>query len=381
MLRILYVIVLFIFSSPVFAQASVDRDLIIQKQLNCIDAHLQQKGGVGWNDVCDMPQDPSQQREQVINQQMNQLEDNLKPQDPVAQDSLSEQVPAEYQQYPQKAVTKQGVLAEKVPQDFQKFTKKSNITLELAPEISHISYHEPNLMKEKGDMYGLNAIVTLRPSVGNYLKTRFIDVYRLDGSYSFGRVNYYGGLQNADGSVSPETFNGIGDYLFEIRGLLGKDFYFNNQSTRLTPYMGGGYRYLFDTMSVNQPGGYNRRIQYLYVPTGFELMTKLGDGWSIGTDLEYDIFLRGFVTSYMQTLGAIDANNTQTRGYGLRASIKLAKSWDRFNLFVEPYIRYWHIRVSQVETAVEFLVNGIPYGLVEPNNTSTEVGGRIGIEF
>ena len=110
-------------------------------------------------------------------------------------------------------------------------------------------------------------------------------------------------------------------------------------------------------------------------------MTKLGYGWSIGSDLEYDIFLHGFVTSYMQTLGAIDANNTQTRGYGLRASIKLAKSWDRFNLFVEPYIRYWHIRVSQVETSVEFIINGVPYGLIEPNNTSTEVGGRVGIEF
>ena len=56
--RILYIFVLLISSSAVFAQASVDRDLIIQKQLNCIDAHLQQKGGVGWNDVCDSKYDP-----------------------------------------------------------------------------------------------------------------------------------------------------------------------------------------------------------------------------------------------------------------------------------------------------------------------------------
>ena len=236
-------------------------------------------------------------------------------------------------------------------------------------------------MKEKGDMYGLNGIFTFRPPAGNYLNTEFTDVYRLEGRYSYGRVNYDGGFVNPDGSVIPDTFNGISDYMWEIRGLVGKDFNFNNQSIRLTPYLGGGYRYLFDTMSVNQPGGYNRRIQYLYIPTGVEVMAKLNDGWSIGVDAEYDLFVRGFVTNYLQTLGAVDANNTQTNGFGLRGSIKLIKSWDRFNLILEPFVRYWHIHATQPESDVVFIMNGVPYGLIEPNNTSLEVGGRFGVEF
>jgi hypothetical protein len=235
-------------------------------------------------------------------------------------------------------------------------------------------------MKSKGRMAGINVNFILRPPQGNYLNTQFVDMYRLDSRFEYGKINYYGGIQHGDGSVTPETFDGIDDYMAEVRLLFGKDFNFNARSTRVTPYLGGGYRYLFDASSKNKPGGYNRRIQYLYLPTGLEVMHKLGNGWSFGADAEYDFFIRGFVTSYLQTLGYGDLNNTQRGGFGLRGSIKLVKSFDRYSLFLEPYVRYWHIHNTRWS---ESKPNADGYVIIgeEPDNSSLEMGGKLGVEF
>jgi hypothetical protein len=140
---------------------------------------------------------------------------------------------------------------------------------------------------------------------------------------------------------------------------------------------------LFDTFSTF-PGGYNRHIQYVYLPAGAEIMTKLGDGWSIGAEAEYDIFIHGSVESYLGELGLGDLQNTQKSGYGLRGSIKIVKNWNhRFNLFFEPYIRFWHIHASNIQASNPFSFGGQEYVFIgqEPDNTSLEMGGKLGIEF
>jgi hypothetical protein len=294
-----------------------------------------------------LPQSSSDDQMQAVNQQMDQVE------------------------------------AGKAPLDTAKHSETlTGWDLEITPESSYIRYHEPTLMKETGNMYGINADFIYHPPKGNMLNTEITDMYRLDTMFSYGKVDYRGGYVS-NGVTVPAGFNGIDDYMVEIRGISGKDFFFNNGNTRLTPYIGGGYRSLYDSLYEFKPGGYDRRIQYLYFPTGGEIMTKLGNGWSIGADAEYDIFLRGFVTSYLETIGLGKLTNTQKNGYGVRGSIKILKNYGNFNFIFEPYVRFWHIQTSRLDTSTPFIYQGRWYIVNgwEPNNNSLELGGKLGIEF
>ena len=68
-----FLILLFIFSVASVVQAAGERDLIIQKTMDCVEGHAPQKGAVGWNDICYYESD-SQQHMQIVNQQMDQVE-------------------------------------------------------------------------------------------------------------------------------------------------------------------------------------------------------------------------------------------------------------------------------------------------------------------
>jgi hypothetical protein len=261
--------------------------------------------------------------------------------------------------------------------------KKDEWDIDITPEVSYIKYHEHGLMRESGTMAGINTRFTYHPKEGNVLNNEITDVYRFEGKFSFGKVDYQGGIQNSDLTTTPESHKGINDYMVEIRSLMGKDFFFNNRSTVLTPFFGAGYRSLFDSLFENKPYGYNRHIQYLYVPTGMEVTNDLSHGWSIQTDAEYDIFFRGYVTSYLGEIGYGDLHNTQSSGFGMRGSIKLIKKSDHFNFTLEPFVRYWSIHASNIKASAPFTFNGQQYVFIgeEPPNTSLEVGGRVGIDF
>jgi hypothetical protein len=327
------------FSSIAVAQAATsDRDAIIQNQLNCVDDQRQHSPGVTWNDVCDITEPSPQDHMQAVNQQLDQVENP----------------PAHL--------------------------KNPEIVYALTPETSYIRYREPSIgVKEQGDMYGINGTFTYRPKEGDYLYSDISDVYRAEARFSYGKVKYIGSL----GDGTPFNFSGIDDYMEEVRGLIGKDFTVAKLSTTLTPYWGIGYRSLFDSLRESGPTGYNRWIQYVYLPTGADVMTDLIGGWAIGANVEYDFLIHGGVTSYLGEAGLGDAQNPQRHGFGVKGSFKIVKKWPRFNLTMEPYIRYWHIRNSETTASKPFLYNGQYYVVIgqEPNNNSTEIGARIGIEF
>lgn len=258
--------------------------------------------------------------------------------------------------------------------------ERSEIVFAITPETSYIRYREPSLgVKEYGDMFGVNVSYTYRPKEGHYMYSDVSDMYRIEGRFSYGKIDYSGSL--SDGT--PFSKDGIPDYMEEIRGLIGKDLFFPRISSTLTPYWGLGYRSLFDSFEEARPFGYNRWIQYFYLPVGVEAMTPLIDGWAIGADAEYDFLLHGNVTSYLGELGYGDLQNAQRHGFGIKGSFKLIKEWKNFDLTMEPYIRYWHIRNSEVQPSQPFYYNGTEYVLYgyEPNNNSTEIGAKLGIEF
>ena len=62
----------------------------------------------------------------------------------------------------------------------------------------------------------------------------------------------------------------------------------------------------------------------------------------------------------------------------MRGAFKIIKPGDRFNFWIEPFFRYWHIQDSEVTTAV-----GNVYALtgLEPDNNTTEYGVKLGVAF
>ena len=205
---------------------------------------------------------------------------------------------------------------------------------------------------------------------------------KIEGIFKLGEVDYKGSL--SDGT--PYEIKNIEESMWEVRGLEGYAFSLSG-TTLLTPYIGIGYRYLNDDSS-DDLYGYERESRYFYSPLGLEMITFLGRGWSFGLTLEYDIFWKGKQKSYIRYayskqgfLGYDDIENDQMRGYGCRGCLKIEKKGKRIGFAIEPFIRYWNIKNSNMTPES---IYGIPYNYVhyiEPKNNSTEYGVDLTISF
>jgi len=237
-------------------------------------------------------------------------------------------------------------------------------------ESEGIFYREPSLgVKEDGATLGVYGDYKYRPQ---QLENSIINVFDLNGHVEYADMQYKG-----SGKIK-----NVPDVLGEPRFWIGKDLNLTESST-LTPYLGIGYRALFDHLdgktSSTGAQGYDRLSQYLYAPVGFEISTQAVAGWELGFSSEYDIFIRGWQKSYLSTFtGLPDVTNTQKRGYGVRGSINIIKKMDRFNIVISPYIRYWNVKQSDTVTATGSLFQVTGY---EPANHSTEYGLQAGIQF
>jgi hypothetical protein len=241
---------------------------------------------------------------------------------------------------------------------------KAPHTWEIGPEISYIKYKEPDVMSQRGPMYGIDAAYSYHNGV----------MIKVAGRYSYGKVDY----QNSS------TLNNIDDSIFEIRTLGGYDFKISSSFT-MTPFIGVGYRYLKDDMSgrITSTGakGYLRESNYYYSPVGIEAVNVFDKGWSAGVILEYDYFWKGMQKSYLSNVSAgyNDIENNQNSGYGVRGSVIIKKQTDRVFYVIEPFVRHWNIDKSDVQN-VTYYGTVIDRGL-EPKNESTEIGVKFMIGF
>lgn len=239
--------------------------------------------------------------------------------------------------------------------------------LELSSELYHFQYKEPDVSVEfEGPMFGLAGVFT------HHHPNRLM--FKADARGAVGTVDYTGSGRIDD----------IRDYVLEGRMAAGYDFPMG-ESGLLTPFFGLGYRYLNDDSSgkVSSTGaaGYERESNYFYSPAGLEYTVRLNDQWNIGVTAEYDIFWKGQQKSHLEDADpAFDIlTNDQNSGYGARGSIRLSKTSEKFNLVIEPFIRWWSIDNS--ETASVTYAGTILGTGYEPKNETLEVGGRIGIVF
>jgi hypothetical protein len=252
-------------------------------------------------------------------------------------------------------------------------------TLDLGAEIFYYRYQEPNPVgvTNQGPMYGFDADYAYRPACPSFLNNFIANVYSLQARYATSRDLEYKG----SGIVK-----GKHDDADEFRGLIGKD-YFVGTNIRMTPYLGFGYRYLFDhgngQLSSSDNYGYDRKSHYYYLPLGGDMAVAMPHHWEIDYNIEYDIFLHGVQKSYLSDGDQFGGNNpnitnNQDKGFGIRGSIRFLKHGPLVDFYVEPYIRFWNIEQSSAVTAS---VDGHEQTLVEPKNNTTEVGSEFGIQF
>ena len=233
---------------------------------------------------------------------------------------------------------------------------------------------------------------------------------KADARFTFGNTAYDGwcapwlitpnsaspnGYRLGLGVFSPCDDSGNRDWYVEARGLVGKDVV--GKSWTWSPETGLGVRRLSNSLAGIK--GF-RKETYLYLPVGLTARTRVAGQHLLGLNLEFDVLLRGWQTTYDSALGSggipatptapaftingfTDLSFEQHRGWAVRAS---AKYQVNKRLSVEPYFLHWRVDDSTVSFGpVSFTVNGVTagqqLGAYEPLNTTREFGVKLGIRF
>ncbi|HSW38933.1 MAG TPA: hypothetical protein VLL97_05515, partial [Acidobacteriota bacterium] len=251
-------------------------------------------------------------------------------------------------------------------------------SLEAGLEVFDYSYREEGLMKLDGQMYGAFVNYSHR-YYENPIATGWGDIFKSEGKINIlladARISGGGNIKYR--SEGTGIHEGENHYAFETRIMAGYEIPWKSPDLVFTPYAGFGYRYLLDdnggTQTTTGHWGYDRESNYYYVPIGISMAQCYRNGWSTKTTLEYDWFIRGVQKSHHEdvpgsALGELSFE--QPRGYGARGSFQVLKEGDRFDVFAEPFVRYWHIEDS-----------GVDSGRYEPNNRTEEYGARMGFRF
>lgn len=197
-----------------------------------------------------------------------------------------------------------------------------------------------------------------------------------DLAVTYGELTYDGFLYPSGQQYSEDSE----DWIVEVRGLIGNDFSVGSGSI-LTPFTGFGCRYWND--EIQSRYGYEREVTYYYSPFGLMFTAPITGNWNWGINAEYDFFWGGKVESHLSDLGAgwSDADNEWDvgDGYGVRVSIWFAGDVnDNVGMRIEPFVRYWDIDDSDIDTVNTPLGRAFVY---EPATTVFAAGVRVGLEF
>ena len=255
--------------------------------------------------------------------------------------------------------------------------------LQVGTEIYFFNYKEPNFMEDSGVFYGVNTSYMRHFNGFDLFNPEPVaespearSMVRLDGRIAFGQVDY-----TSEGTGELDNIN---DFAFETRMVTGYDFTVSEKSF-FTPYLGLGYRYLKDDTSGKTTtlgaAGYERQSNYFYLPIGADLYGHFSGQWDADLNAEFDVFLIGRQKSHLGDAisGLNTISNDQNNGYGARGSIRFTRDNGSTDLFIEPFIRYWHIDDSEI-SGVTFNNVLVGYGL-EPENKTLEAGVKIGLKF
>jgi hypothetical protein len=223
---------------------------------------------------------------------------------------------------------------------------------EIAPEICVFRYEEPGLMRDKGILYG---------GTGAYTHYRGHRLFRIEGEFAYGTVDYEGSLVDYQGNLiagASYKMEGNQDFLLNLRLLGGRQWEHEGWDNRF--YLGLGYRGLSDDSSQD-PAGYERLSSYFYLPLGLKMYHHLASRWQIGLGGEFDLLLVGVQLSHILNDGTL--TNVQWPGVGTRVSVELRHRTRSADLALAPFLQYWWVDDSTSS-----------HGWYEPHNQSFQYG-------
>ncbi len=247
-------------------------------------------------------------------------------------------------------------------------------------------------MDYQGHFKGIFASMVYRPLTLDSYWSEFMDHLVLDARLAWADLNYHGGMADMDGNfLGGFNMNDVPQVVTELRALAAKDFVYSIAT--FTPYLGLGYRFLKDDPTKTKStftfegtdylvdGSYKRISQYYYLPIGLDVTKDFPNKWKIGLNTEFDYLIYGTQRSYISSPLGTPTINPQWHGYGLRASMRLARDYEKYGLTFEPFIRYWNIEDSDFTPVEDCLPGELCHGILEPSNTTREIGAKIGMTF
>ncbi len=300
------------------------------------------------------------------------------------------------------------------PDDVRSRLKKIEVALQAASYRYDVNQNfNGDRVEKRGGLYGIYAAYTYRRPYKVPVHTwrdlsRAVDgpgrlptFMRLEGDFSFGEVSYD---SNTTGKL-----DGFDSWKANVRLLAGYDFLSQDSSFIMTPYTGLGYRRLSDKTGgwidflIDDYVTFENVYSYAYLPIGVETLKHFNDEWDLGFKLEGDIVIWGSVDFNLSDItGLYTATDASTglpievshkdssvnlkSGFGLKASTKLIRKFEKMNIFAEPFIELWRINQSEVDKVLAHGTNGIDYEsladpLYEPFNYTLEYGLRLGVQF
>jgi len=155
----------------------------------------------------------------------------------------------------------------------------------------------------------------------------------------------------------------------------------SDPNASLIVYTGFGYRSWRNRLEG--PGGYQRQVDYLYLPFGVSMPLAVNQTSSIELIFEFDLLVRGTVHSRLSDVSSdiTDALNEQAfaSGFAFRGSAAYRIDIDRkTSLSIEPYFRVWNVSDSQTDT---ILIGGEQVQVYEPQNQTLEVGLGVSLHW
>jgi hypothetical protein len=232
-------------------------------------------------------------------------------------------------------------------------TTAQNISLATISEntlgisLPRYKYDEPGYMKLKATKLGFDFSSTYAPG-SKWPNTSDAWFYTTQLSYFAGNADYTSPISG--------NLNKTPHWFYEARLLAGKDI--DMDTYVLSPYLGVGYRHLFNDL------GYERTSNYTTLPIGITHKVKLADKSLLHTTLEYMHLLSG-----VQNVKLIqNISMDQKSGFGLRFS--MLKRYDAWSL--GPTLTYWSLGQSEV---------GGLTPIYEPKNKTLELGIKGAMHF
>jgi hypothetical protein len=174
--------------------------------------------------------------------------------------------------------------------------------------LSNYDYHEPSLDVRISGLRGGIGYYGTKPLAENFFGLLAVD-------YRFGSLEWT--ASDSSGGSGGQA-KGIPDYYVEGKIAVGRDFTFD--SFVLSPYIGLGYRRLFNEFS-SASSGYDRIQEYFYLPVGLIHRFGLGSHGLLETTVEGNFLLAGYHKAEFSDFNSNweDANFEQESGYGIKA--------------------------------------------------------------